>query len=189
MLTPSYSKKFEELVVKETAFNKSCKPRRNWQKGDNGYDDTFTFSAQVFVRPYAYDVNRLKNPPYPLHPWVREVVQPTSGKQEYYANPYRPEVWDCSTGTMTRIDKANPPSLQKGDIVWMSFHVEFIIGMQTWSTQLTPRHIIRVGRMPGVLLTNMADGNAVNEQEPDYTIQEGATIQMGATFFMVYSII
>ena len=132
---------------------------------------------------------KLQSPPYVLHPWVQEVVQPKAGKQDYYANPYRPEIWDCTTGTMIRIDKATPSSLQKGDIVWMSFYVEFIIGQQTWATQLTPRHLIRVGTIPSILIDTTDEGDAAPEQEPDYAIKEGATFLMSASVYVVCSLI
>lgn len=132
----------------------------------------------MFVRSFNQDTSKLNNPPYPLHPWVKDVVQPKAGKQDYYANPHRPEIWDCTTGTMIRIKNADPPSLRRGDIVWISFHVEFIIGGNSWSTQLTPRHIIRVSTIPAILITPEDEVPKAPEQEPDYSIKEGSKFLM-----------
>lgn len=181
--TDPLSKKLENLVLNDPEFIKAVetKPRRGWQRGDSPREVTFTYTAQVFVRPFGYDMEKLKNPPYDLHPWVRDVVVPKNQSavaQDFYANPFRPEIWDCRTGVMTRIKNASPPFLQKGDIVWISFHVEFIIGANTWVPQFTPRHIIRVADMPSLLidaLTTVEEGKG-GEPEPDYSIEEGATI-------------
>ena len=169
-------------MEKEPEFNPTPKPRRSWQKGDGGHDVTFTFSAQIFVRPFGYDMAKLKNPPYELHPWVRDVVEPKDGstpsQQEYWPNPYRPEIWDCTTGRMLRIQNASPPFMRKGDIVWVSFHVEIIIGKKTWAPQFVPRHFIRVGAVPSELVDSPNDIQA-EECEPQYEIQEGQAVVIG----------
>ncbi|KAI1783927.1 hypothetical protein LXA43DRAFT_902658 [Ganoderma leucocontextum] len=169
-----YQEKLEELVQKNSEFNKVCRPRRNWQRGDSGYNATFTLSAQMFVRPYGYNLQKLQHPSYVVHPRVRDAVKPSgTGKPEFYPNPYRPESWDCTNGRMTRIANASPPFLQPGDIVWMSFFVEFIIGTNSWATQFTPRHFIRVATIPAMLIP-VSTGD--NDKEPEFTIEEGAPI-------------
>ncbi|KAI9061994.1 hypothetical protein FKP32DRAFT_1574797 [Trametes sanguinea] len=133
---------FEDHVQANATFNKAKKPRRAWQDGNGDYMSTFVMSSQVFVRRTRLTSHREKDIDYELHPWIAEV---TKGKGAYFANPDKPKLFELRGDELQPIDECTPPYLRKGDLVWISFSVEFIPGSDAWSTTFVPYEIVRVG--------------------------------------------
>lgn len=48
---------------------------------------------------------------------------------------------------MENIEKGAQPELRYGDLVWISFTVEFIIGAVAWNPTFIPVEVIRVGNV------------------------------------------
>ncbi|KAH9854467.1 hypothetical protein C2E23DRAFT_726756, partial [Lenzites betulinus] len=135
-------KAFETHINAQPNFNRGRKSRRKWQEGEGSFDSTYIFVAPLFVRRGTPAAKREPFISYELHPWIREVS--ASGKQ-FCANPDRPQVFEVVDGTLQDIAKGSRPELKYGDLVWMSFMVEFIVGANAWNPNFVPVEIIRVG--------------------------------------------
>lgn len=84
-------------------------------------------SAQIFSKRSRYSGKREASIKYPLHPWITEATKKPS---VYYANPDRPKIFQAVHGALQNItESGQPPYLKTGDLVWLSFSVEFIIGL------------------------------------------------------------
>ena len=186
-------KTLETAIQSCAGFNKSSKGRRSWQRSDGPYKRTFTLSASIFVRPYNYNLSQLLHPPYKLHPWIAEAVAPDEkGQQpEYYPNPHRPEVFDCVTGTLKKIGDTEISPLKTGDIVWISFSVEFVITKDHWYPSFVPKDIIRVSAVPEVVLLLIQGGrsNFAAEDETEYRRLEVGTTFMISMFLLILCLI
>ncbi|KAH9846251.1 hypothetical protein C2E23DRAFT_702152, partial [Lenzites betulinus] len=137
-------KVFEQQICKLADFNRTQKPRRKWQEGEGAYDATYIFVAQVFVRRGYYTWKKELMLSYELHPWIQDAT--ASGKQ-YFANPNRPEVFEVVDGQLRSISECAPPGLMYGDMIWISFIVEFIVSSNAWHPNFVPVEIVRVGRV------------------------------------------
>ncbi|KAI9065672.1 hypothetical protein FKP32DRAFT_1565896, partial [Trametes sanguinea] len=137
-------KEFENHVLGQNGFNRGRKPRRKWQEGEGSYDSTYIFAAQVFLRRGPYSWKKERTIPYELHPWIRAATGPQS---QYFANPDRPSLFEAVNGALQNIADCSPPHLQYGDLVWISFFVEFIVGGTSWNPTFVPVEIVRVGRV------------------------------------------
>ncbi|EIW63226.1 uncharacterized protein TRAVEDRAFT_87590, partial [Trametes versicolor FP-101664 SS1] len=150
-------KAFEDYVITVAGFNKGSKDRRTWQDGTgadrpNSY---YVFSSQVFVKRVGVTKHREANIDYELHPWIAAVTK--GPKTEYFANPDRPKLLEPYGGKLRNIKDSDSPQLKKGDVVWISFSVSFLLGGDTWTTNFTPFEIIRVGAVSADLIGDAAD--------------------------------
>ncbi|KAI9057284.1 hypothetical protein FKP32DRAFT_1536209, partial [Trametes sanguinea] len=142
-------KAFEAHVIVQNGFNRTRKPRRKWQEGEGSFDATYILAAQVFTRRSMYSKERSVK--YQLHPWIKAVTGPG---QQYYANPDRPNIFEAVAGQLRDIVDCHPSTLQFGDLVWISFYVEFIVGSNAWNPNFTPVEIVRVGTVAPDLVGN-----------------------------------
>lgn len=99
-------------------------------------------SSNLVVRRATVSPEVLAQFPYDIHPWIKAA---TKDNPNYVANPNRPRMFELVQGTLRDIKDCDPPHLSKGDLVWVSFSVEFLIGGQAWSTNFIPYEIVRVG--------------------------------------------
>lgn len=136
-------------------FNRTCKKRRPWQDG-TGNLGTYVFSSNLVVRRAGVDAEKLANFPYEVHPWIQQATKENPG---YVANPHRPRIFDLVNGELRDIKDCSPPYLAKGDIVWISFAVELLIGA-SWASTFIPYEIVRVGKVSSELIG--AEPNTAN---------------------------
>ncbi|OJT14310.1 hypothetical protein TRAPUB_9171 [Trametes pubescens] len=136
-------KTFENHVKSQPGFNRLNKPRRKWQEGEGSFDSSYIFVAPMFLRRgLPSTAHKEQAIGYPLHPWIAAATAP--GKP-FFANPDRPVVFEVVDGTLKDINECTPPALQYGDLVWISFVVEFIVGGAAWNPNFIPVEIVRVG--------------------------------------------
>ncbi|KAH9848706.1 hypothetical protein C2E23DRAFT_738930 [Lenzites betulinus] len=175
-------KAFEEYVAGVQGFNKAQKKRRPWQDGTTAEkpNSMFVFNSQVFVKRNQATKHREAHIPYELHDWIKAVTV-DSPRSEYFANPDRPALLEPQQGQLCSIKKSSPPAMQKGDLVWMSFSVQFIIGSDTWSTTFVPYEIVRVGTVAQDLVGEPDRPAAIVEAAvPRGRLQVGMKVDMRA---------
>ncbi|KAI9057439.1 hypothetical protein FKP32DRAFT_1541826, partial [Trametes sanguinea] len=134
-------KAFEDHILSQPEFNKGRKPRRRWQEGGGSFDATYIFTAPVFARraPQRRVERRIK---YEIPSPIRLATE--NPKVPYCANPDRPQIFEAVDGSLRDIASCDPAELQYGDMVWISFFVEFIVGTNAWNTNFVPVEIVRV---------------------------------------------
>ncbi|KAI0349457.1 hypothetical protein OH77DRAFT_1465381 [Trametes cingulata] len=160
---------FEKHMEAHPAFNMTGKDRRAWQNGESS-TATYVLSAQVFMKRTKFTARMEEKIPYPIHDWIVKGTEKTA----WFANPDKPRIFEPQAGKLRDIKEANPPYLKTGDLVWMSFYAEFIIGLNYWSTTFTPVEIIRVGTVAPHLV---GDGyKAVDEVVPRQALSVGDVI-------------
>ncbi len=137
-------------------FNKSKKLRRAWQDGSDTSRTVYVMSSQMFLKRTPSHSKKEADVEYPLHPWIETVKRTTS----YFPNPDRPEFLEPSRGHLVSISECDPPHIRTGDLVWITFFAEFIIGLNNWSTAFTPFEIIRVGAVTPDLVGDGLSGAA-----------------------------
>ena len=133
-------------------FNDHNKPRHEWQSGLEGKTSAYIFSSQIFAKRTVFTRKKEKEIQYPLHEWIREATQPGS---EFCPNPDKPVFLFPRGGELRPLEESSVPNIKLGDLVWMSFHVEFFIGSQYWGTTFIPREIVRVARVAQELLSDL----------------------------------
>ncbi|KAI1789226.1 hypothetical protein LXA43DRAFT_1096521 [Ganoderma leucocontextum] len=140
---------FEEYVTNVNKFNPGKKGRREFQNGLS-HTHTFHFSSQMFVKRTAYTRAKEASRAYPLHDWIKNA---TKKGMPYFANDEKPVLFEPdNAGGLRPLSEGFPPTLKVGDLVWMSFAVEFFIGNKFWSTNFIPYEFVRVGSVALELL-------------------------------------
>ncbi|KAH9887374.1 hypothetical protein C8Q73DRAFT_606404, partial [Cubamyces lactineus] len=132
---------FEELAQATPGFNKGNKSRRTWQDGNDASVTAYVMSAQMFFKRTKFTSKREASVSYTLHPWISHATKTTS----YFANPDRPKFFEPFKDELRAIEDCDPDHIRTGDLVWISFFAEFIVGLNNWSTTFTPYEIVRVG--------------------------------------------
>ncbi|KAH9854422.1 hypothetical protein C2E23DRAFT_713065, partial [Lenzites betulinus] len=145
-------KAFEQFVAKADGFNRTGKKRRPWQDSATP-TSSFVMSSQIFTRRPGGSARKDVQVPYTVHPWIQEAVKKDPN---YMPNPARPKMFELSEGALVAIKDCDPPYIAKGDVVWISFAVEFIVGASSWSTTFIPYEIVRVGTAAADLLGGAA---------------------------------
>ena len=77
--------------------------------------------------------------PEHLHPWVAEADRESKA---FKANPDRPRVWVKDGSSTKRIQDCVPDSLQRGDVVAVSFTVTYHLTATNWFPQFHPAEIV-----------------------------------------------
>ncbi|KAI0324875.1 hypothetical protein GY45DRAFT_1262015 [Cubamyces sp. BRFM 1775] len=174
----------EDYVQSIPGFNLGQKKRRTWQDGSTADkpNSSFVFSSQIFVRRNSATKHREERISYDLHPWIAAATGPRS---DYFANPDRPMLYEIHQGELRDIKECSPPYLKKGDLVWVSFTVEFIIGNDAWSMVFVPYEIVRVGSVSLDLVgdTGERSVNAPVDITPNLRLQAGMKIALRESFF------
>lgn len=152
------------------------KPRRPWQ---NGHDNTgrgrFIMSAPMFIRRIG---GRTATVRYPLHAWVEEATR--GNRTSWSPSPERPQIFDCVNGKLRPMWKGDGPRLLRGNIVWMTFRIFFVLGSQNWWPDFVPIDIVRVGNMPGYMLGIHDD--VVSFNAPQSLAQGTVEVTAGASW-------
>ncbi|KAI0350510.1 hypothetical protein OH77DRAFT_1430978, partial [Trametes cingulata] len=170
---------FEKYVQEGTGFNRSKKQRRAWQNGSDAKQTVYVLSSQMFFKRTPFTSRKEASISYPLHPWIEEAMKNTP----YFANPDRPSILELQGDQLVDITKCDPPALAPGDLVWISFSVEFVIGVNFWNTTFTPYEIIRIGTVtPDVV--GMAPAPTEPEEPRRRGIKAGDKVIMAEDFPM-----
>ena len=123
---------------KVDGFNTSTLLRRPYLSGqDQRYRTRFWMQTPMFLKRNLQD-GRQKTPGY-LHAWV---YQADRESKVYRANPDRPRVWVKDGKATLPIGDREPGTLQKGDIVAVSFTITYHITSSNWFPQFHPADII-----------------------------------------------
>lgn len=89
----------------------------------------------------------------------------------FFANDEKPVLFEPDEeGGLRPLSESFPPTLKVGDLVWMSFSVEFFIGNMYWSTNFIPYEFVRIGSVALKLLPDIKkeydkDGEEEGPQE------------------------
>lgn len=111
---------------------------------------------------------------YNLHPWIAAATGPKSG---FFANPDKPKIFELCNDELRAIEECSPPYIKKGDLVWMSFSVVFIIGTDAWSTTCVPFEIVRVGTVsPDLLGISGSSGGGTEVEVPRAQLKAGLKV-------------
>ncbi len=155
------------------------RPRREWQsEPDASRAPTYVLSSQVFVRKTAGS-RKQKPVKYPLHEWI---ISATKENSNYLPNPDRPKTLEPHRDTLKEIATSNPPALQRGDFVWISFFVEYIVGTRAWYPAFVPLEIIRVATLAPDVLQSIDEETPADDDGTDDDDDEG--LNAGDTVFM-----
>lgn len=168
------SQTFEAYVQTMPGFNKSRKLRRSWQDGNDPNITVYVMSAQMFIKRTKFTAKRELSIQYPLHPWISAAAQ----SSPYFPNPNRPAFLEPSNGVLVDMASCNPGHIRTGDLVWVSFSVEYIIGMNNWSATFTPLDIVRVASVSPDLVGDR-QGVDNDDDEPRIRLVPGQQVFMG----------
>lgn len=98
----------------------------------------------MFVKKTNHNEHLISKPPYPLHTWVSTALERTD---KWVPNPERPRLLAYEDGQLKSIVNSDPPYLERGDVVWISYAVTFGIHYLNWGPDFCPFDVIRVGKM------------------------------------------
>ena len=129
----------DEYMGKLDGFNKKTLPRRGYLSGqDERYRTRFWMQTSVFVKKAPLESRSGKSPGY-LHAWV---LQAEKESKAFRANPDRPRVWVKDGKNTLPIGDKEPGSLQRGDVVAVSFTITYHITSSNWFAQFHPADIV-----------------------------------------------
>ncbi|KAF6758166.1 hypothetical protein DFP72DRAFT_845133 [Ephemerocybe angulata] len=145
-------------------FNKAKRARSNWMTPAYIAESSrHTVSIPVFQRKNAFNCKDGKyEVPYEVHPWIAEASVPNN--QHWIPNPSIVRVLERGVDD-TLVDvllESETPALKSGDLVKMTFKVNFAVGPSSWTSNYMPVQIIRVGRVDRDLSTP-----AVHSEDPE----------------------
>lgn len=119
-------------------FNPGGLPRRTYLSGrDERFRSKFWMQTPMFIRRGPTE-KRVPAPEH-LHPWVAEADRESKA---FKANPDRPRVWVKDGSSTKRIQDCVPDSLQRGDVVAVSFTVTYHLTATNWFPQFHPAEIV-----------------------------------------------
>ncbi|KAI9056624.1 hypothetical protein FKP32DRAFT_1585545, partial [Trametes sanguinea] len=182
-------KAFEDYVQSLDGFNKAQKSRRTWQDGStaNNTNSVYTFMSQVFIKRTPTTRHRERLISFELHDWIKQATGPNSS---YFANPDRPMLFELRDGELHDIKTCDPPYLRTGDLLWISFGVEFIIGADIWSSTFVPYEIVRVGTVsPDLVGDAIERPSAMAESIPRPRLQVGMKVRTSTSNPALYLIL
>ncbi|KAF6742110.1 hypothetical protein DFP72DRAFT_1109714 [Ephemerocybe angulata] len=144
-----YVEFFETWVKGIPDFNKVKRERSKWMTPSYIADSSrHTVSIPIFQRKTAFNCKDGKyEVPYDVNPWIAEASFPHN--QQWIPNPAIVRVLELGNDE-TLIDvlkSSDDPSLSSGDLVKMTFKVNFAVGPSSWTSNYMPIQIIRVGRV------------------------------------------
>lgn len=137
--------KLEEHAMSRPGFNKYEKKRREWQNHVSEVARSkYQVTTRLFTkRPSPKDGARPPDVDYDVHPWIAKALVET--KSPFMPNPDRAKYYEYLDKTLRQLSKSATPRFQRGDIICMSFRFGFYIGAMSWTSELLPMELIRVG--------------------------------------------
>ncbi|KAJ7178784.1 hypothetical protein C8R43DRAFT_942384 [Mycena crocata] len=138
----------EDHVTSQANFNRYKKPRRQWQEGLSiPTRRRFVFTSRLVVYKNLYNTKdgQPLTTSYKLHPWIDSNVRQSS---EWIPNPDRPSIVDFVDGKLNILKPVNYRYFDRGDIVWFSFALVYVVRQSNWQPEFKPLDFVRVGRLP-----------------------------------------
>ncbi|KAF7798113.1 hypothetical protein EIP86_009328 [Pleurotus ostreatoroseus] len=133
----------ERFALSDAQFNTAQKPRRAWQgERDESANRRYLLNIPMFFQKGKGGAPPL---PYEPHPLVQKALE---DNPTWYANPERPKPFSMEGKKLVDLKDATEPTFRRGDVVWMTFSVQLILGAKAWWTELVPKCFVRVGRVP-----------------------------------------
>lgn len=124
------------MTVKD--FNPAGLPRRSYLSGkDSRFRSKFWMQTPMFVR--AFGTDRQDQGSNHLHEWV---LQADRESKSFKANPDRPRIWKKVGAETKPLKECTPNSLQRGDVVAVSFTVTYHTTATNWFPQFHPADIV-----------------------------------------------
>ena len=143
LFTYSFSQAVERFALSDAQFNTAQKPRRAWQgERDESANRRYLLNIRMFFQKGKGGAPPL---PYEPHPLVQKALE---DNPTWYANPERPKPFSMEGKKLVDLKDATEPTFRRGDVVWMTFSVQLILGAKAWWTELVPKCFVRVGRVP-----------------------------------------
>ncbi|KAI0352255.1 hypothetical protein OH77DRAFT_811174 [Trametes cingulata] len=173
-------KSFEAHIASTKGFNRTGKKRRTWQDGTS-YSSSYIMSSAIFVRRSNAKSQDIAKFPYELHPSIKKALD---ANPAYIANPNRPRMFELHAGQLRDIKESHPPYIAKGDLVWISFAVEFVIGGAAWNTTFIPYEIVRVGTLSADLMAGGQQTEGTSNTAPQQGLQAGLRVSIADDFPM-----
>lgn len=130
-------------------FNTLGRTRRLYGNGD--FSDSFQVASSIFKQ----GANTGVMPPinYKLHPWIAAAVQ----KPGIFANPQRPRMFVLVDDELVPVAQCDPDHYGRGDAVWMSFMLAYIVGANEWYPDMRAIDFVKVGHLDRVTSTSSLD--------------------------------
>ena len=173
---------FEKYISKQPNFNRGKVERHTWQDGGENRTNVFVLNAQMFTKRNPYNMSRSKDIPYELHPWIKAATT----KSQFFPNPDRPTFFEISEQGLVAIENSDPPYITRGDLVWFSFTVEFVVGNK-WRTVFTPCQFVRVATVSPELVgdpLHLADSLMPGDPGPE--VRESDRLEIGQRINCMY---
>ena len=130
----------------------------------------------MFLKRNAYNAPKEPKVKYQLHDWIAAISN--NKEKGFFANPNRPRFYEISQDSNRKLlpmEMCTPPVIQFGDVVWISFTVEIIIGVK-WYTNFVAREIVRVAT---VLPELVGDGTWGRQPVEEATDDIDGVLSMG----------
>lgn len=129
----------EDFANHDPNFNQFGRARVRWQ---TRLEDvaTYVLTAPLFAKKTPHNST---DPGYPVHPWIEDALRQD---HSLVPNPERPTILDFDGEELKSIDDSLRGELQRGDVLWCSFTVSYVIGRKDWRPEIRPYEMIRVGR-------------------------------------------
>ncbi|PPQ81475.1 hypothetical protein CVT26_011535 [Gymnopilus dilepis] len=171
---------FEKYMLSLEDFNKSHRERSRWQDGSRR--GTYILSSKLFVRKSM----RPREPGFEAHEWLKRGLA-AQKREDYALNPDRPSYFDLVNGAPVKLDKADPPRFQKGDLVWFAFKLSFFVSKESWSPDIMPIEFMRVVPVKEISYDGVSDRDG-DDAEVDEEVAEEDTpkrLQEGCKLFKI----
>ncbi|KAG2004984.1 hypothetical protein CC2G_003486 [Coprinopsis cinerea AmutBmut pab1-1] len=138
----------EKYIITVPDFNPNGKAKSTWQSLEN--NDTnhrYIASAKLFVKRTKDNApqNGKYKVPYTVHPWIEQSMDPATTR--LVPNKDRPRYFCLVDERLKKLEDVEPRQFQKDDVIWMSFYVSFNIRSSSWSVEITPLELVRVGHL------------------------------------------
>ena len=149
-------------MTKVKDFNPAGLPRRSYLSGqDARFRSKFWMQTPMFIRRLGTE--HRDTAPAHLHEWV---VQADRESKSFKANPDRPRVWVKVDDETRPIKTCTPSSLQRGDLVTVSFTVTYHTTGTNWFPQFHPADIVVLKASQGDATDYSAPAMGLHERPP-----------------------
>ncbi|RXW16134.1 hypothetical protein EST38_g9721 [Candolleomyces aberdarensis] len=97
----------------------------------------------MYKTPYNATYADLTRIRYPIHPWLKAVTQGPDAR--WLPNKDRPKLLDYNNKRFKQVGPDDDP-FQRGDIIWISFTINYFMKRESWLHDVVPLDLVRVAR-------------------------------------------